>query len=123
MPIYGTETIHQDLAPFEGYLERHLERRVEIVVAPNYGSLGRSLRRGEVEFAAVPPLEFILTRAKDPRIQVVASQTYEKARTYQGMLVVRADGPLEKVGDLRGKRLCLVDRESTSGYLIISQPF
>jgi len=118
VPIYPTKTVERDLRPFERYLEGRLGRRVEIKVAEDYRSLGEAVGRGRVDFAAVPPLEYVITRARFPGIQVVASQTYERARTYQGLLVVKADSSIHRLDDLEGKTICYVDPHSTSGYLM-----
>jgi phosphonate transport system substrate-binding protein len=40
------------------------------------------------------------------------------ATTYKGQLIVRADSGIQSLDDLRGKVMCWVDPNSTSGYII-----
>jgi phosphonate transport system substrate-binding protein len=91
---------------------------VDLVVPGDYAKLTKMLLVGEIDFANLPPLQFVLARHQDPKLEVVVTQTYEKARRYQAYLVVRDDSPITAVEEVRGKRFCYVDRGSASGYLL-----
>ena len=117
-PSFPPPVAQRELADLVIYLERKLDRPVELVVSPSYHELREGLVRGTISFANLPPLQFILARHRDRRIAALVSTLYEGSRTYQALLVVRDDSPLTVVPQLRGKRICYVDRESTSGYLL-----
>lgn len=118
VPIYPARPASHDLDPLARYLEDELRVPVKVWVARDYAALGVALARGEVTTAILPPLEYLITRRRAPGLQVLVAQHYERARTYQGLLVVKADAPTVEVAQLRGKRLCYVDPHSTSGFLL-----
>jgi len=117
-PSYPAKVAQREMQPFLHYLERQLDRPVDLVVPSTYHELRRMLLQGELDFANLPALQLVLARHEEPRLEVVATQTYEKARRYVSYLVVQSDSPISRVGQLEGKRMCYVDPESTSGYLL-----
>jgi phosphate/phosphite/phosphonate ABC transporter binding protein len=117
-PSFPPAVAQRELADLVVYLERKLDRPIELVVSPSYHELHVGLARGTISFANLPPLQFILARHRDRRIAALVSTLYEGSRTYQALLVVRDDSPLTALPQLRGKRICYVDRGSTSGYLL-----
>jgi len=117
-PSYPARVGQRELQPFLRYLERQLRRRVELVVPSSYHDLRSKLHTGELDFANLPALQFVLARHEDHNLEVLVTQTYEKARRYVSYLVVQGDSSISKLKDLKGKRFCYVDPESTSGYLL-----
>jgi phosphate/phosphite/phosphonate ABC transporter binding protein len=117
-PSFPARVAREELKPFLRYLERRLQRRVELVVPGSYRELRRLLLDGRLDFANLPALQLVLARDEDPGLEVVATQTYEQARRYQSYIIVRDDSPISGPEELQGKRFCYVDPESTSGYLL-----
>ena len=117
-PVYKRATMNKELAPFLRYLERRVERRIDLRVTRNYADLRKQLLEGAVHIATISPLLFVRLRREHPAIRVLAGTTHEGARHYQAYLMVRADSGLDSLEQLRGKRICYVDRGSGSGYLM-----
>jgi serine/threonine-protein kinase len=115
---FSTATSRKDLATFTTYLESQLKRPVEIVIPESYQALRQKLLRGEIDLAALPPLQFVMAQQEAPSIDVLATHLYEGARIYQGYLIVRSDSPVTSIEQLKGRRVCYVDTGSTSGYLL-----
>ncbi|MCA9669037.1 MAG: phosphate/phosphite/phosphonate ABC transporter substrate-binding protein [Myxococcales bacterium] len=122
-PYLPRAQMQRDLGPLMSYLERRLERPVKLVLPDTYDRTIQLLLRGEVDVANLPPYAYLravrMARAKkrgDARalVTVVAGG----ATSYEGYLVVRREDPASKLLQLRGRRVCYVDRASTSGYLI-----
>ena len=117
-PTYAEATVKEGFAPLVAYLERQLDRPVEVVVSEDYGSLRKRLLAGELDVANLSPLLFVQARHQSSKLRPLASHTYEGARTYQSYIIVGTDSDLHQPGDLRGKRFCYVDSGSTSGFLL-----
>jgi eukaryotic-like serine/threonine-protein kinase len=117
-PSFPAKVAELEMAAFLSYLEQRLNRPVDLVVTRTYHALHADLIDGKIDFAHMPPLQFLLARHREPRVQLLVSGLYEGARTYQSLLVVRDDSPITTVAEAKGKRICYVDRESTSGYLL-----
>ncbi|MCA9671465.1 MAG: PhnD/SsuA/transferrin family substrate-binding protein [Myxococcales bacterium] len=112
-PAVQAEVVRRELAPLLLQLRRVLRRRIIVVTPKSYGALRRALLRGELDFATLPPLQFALARA---RVRALAAHRYEGAS--QGYLVARASSAVRDLASARGKRVCYVEKGSTSGYLL-----
>jgi eukaryotic-like serine/threonine-protein kinase len=117
-PSFPPAVAQREMTGFLSYVERRIDRPVDLVVTQTYHALHAELISGQLDFAHMPPLQFLLAWHREPRVQLLATGLYEGARTYQALLVVRDDSPISSVAQAKGKRICYVDRESTSGYLL-----
>lgn len=117
-PIYDPATINKELLPFTKYLEQKTNRKINLRVTEEYRQLRSDLLNGKIQFAWVSPLQFVRLRAEQPAVRVLATTTQEGSKYYQGYLVIKTKGSIKTLDDLRGKRICYVDKGSASGYLM-----
>lgn len=89
---------------------------IEIVAEGSYAALADRVSRGDAALAWLPPATFVRANAGGMIDRVYSSERTFGAR-YQAAIFVRADGSIEDVEGLRGKRVAWVDRESCAGYL------
>ncbi|MDY0976522.1 phosphate/phosphite/phosphonate ABC transporter substrate-binding protein [Massilia sp. CFBP9012] len=113
-----------DLQPLLDQLRAALGIPVEVYAAPSYGAVVEALLSGAVHLARLGPASYVSARRADPMLTPFANYANKASRFqpagafYHSLLIVRARSALADVGALRGKRLALVDPESTSGALI-----
>lgn len=113
-----------ELQPLLDTLRTALGIPVEVYAAPSYGAVLEALRSGAVHLARLGPASYVSARRADPLLTAFASyatkaSTFQPAGAfYHSLLIVRAGGNIKDLDDLRGKRLALVDPESTSGALV-----
>lgn len=117
-PSFPAEVSHKELGPFLQYLERRLNRRVELVITKDYDSLRERLLRGELQLGNLPALQFVEARQQNPELRALVTNSIEGALSYQSYLITRDDSEIHSVEQLPGKRFCYSDRGSTSGYLL-----
>lgn len=112
------------LQPLLAQLRTALGVPVEVYAAPSYGAVVEALLSGAVHLARLGPASYVSARRADPLLTAFASYANKASRFqpagafYHSLLIVRAGGSIADVKALRGKRLALVDPESTSGALI-----
>jgi phosphonate transport system substrate-binding protein len=99
------------------FLEERLERPVELLTPDQVTQLGRKLEAGELDLLAISPLLYVKLKQQHPDIPILATARFRRNRTYQGLILARADGNIRTLEDLKGKRFCWVSKHSTSGYL------
>ena len=124
--------VKKDLAEHQPLLEELravLGIPVETYAPPSYGAVVEGLVSGAVHLARLGPASYVSAKKADPEVTAFASYEH-KANAYQqagafyhSLLIVRADSGLGDIAAVRGKRLLLVDPESTSGSLIPRQVF
>ena len=113
-----------ELQPLLDQLRAALGIPVEIYAAPSYGAVVEALLSGAVHLARLGPASYVSARRADPMLTAFASyatkaSTFQPAGAfYHSLLIVRAGARIADLNALRGKRLALVDPESTSGALI-----
>lgn len=113
-----------ELQPLLDTLRKGLGIPVEVYAAPSYGAVVEALSSGAVHLARLGPASYLSARRADP--QLTAFATYANKASlfqpagpfYHSLLIVRADSGIADVDALRGKRLALVDPDSTSGALV-----
>ena len=117
-PAMSPEVLVSEMTPLADYLQRQTGRPFRLEVATSYRELSDRLLGGRYHFALLPPNSYIETSARDPRDTVALAARYGGSQGSDGVLLVREDSDIHTEADLRGKRLCFPDPESTSGYLL-----
>jgi phosphate/phosphite/phosphonate ABC transporter binding protein len=117
-PYLPPKVLRRELAPLLRYLEGKLDRPIELVIKENYHAAINALLTGAVDVADLPAYPFLLARRREPALRLLATPVTHRTRSYESYLLVRRDAGLRRIAQLRGKRICFVDRRSTSGYLM-----
>jgi phosphonate transport system substrate-binding protein len=119
--------IHQDIQGLNllvEALETELGIRVSIIRAHSYGAVKERLLSGSVDLARLGPATYVTAKNADPRITAFASFARksdifdQESASYYSLLVVRADSTYSDLKALRGKKIALVDPDSTSGAVV-----
>lgn len=116
-PVLDVASLQQGNQPLCDELGRLLGTVVELQVSPSYGELGQLLARGEVAFARMSPLAYVVAKQTHPALRLLASMIADGDVDYAAYIVARADSDIQRVDDLRGRAFGFVDRTSASGYL------
>jgi phosphonate transport system substrate-binding protein len=86
-------------------------------VPTSYAAVVEAMCADRVDIGWVSPLAYILAHDKCGADMSLVSITRVGTK-YWAAIVTRADSPIQKIEDLKGKRFAWVDPGSTSGYLI-----
>ena len=117
-PTVEPAVIRQELAPFVDFIARNIGRPVEIEIADSYKDCGDLVASSKVDVALLPPLLFVRTTHSHPELQPVALRLYDGSRASDGYMLVRDDSSYATAAELRDKTVCLVDKTSTTGFLL-----
>ena len=103
-PYASTLALVSTHRPLQQYLSARLGRPVEFNTAASFDSYTDALLAGAYDIAICPPHFAILAMEK-----YYVPLVHYQARL-EPLLVVRGNGPLARVEDLRGKRIAMADR-------------
>jgi len=107
----------QRYEPLAYYLSKKLGTEVKFTSLPRYGSIIDNFVSAKLDAGFFGSFTYVLTNAR-VGVEVLARPENEKRlSTYNGLIFVRKDSGIRTVGDMRGKRLVLVDKATTAGYL------
>lgn len=112
------------LKPLFADLQAALGIPVEVIMPTSYGAVIEDLLSGAVDLARLGPAAYVSAKKQDPGITAFATVSRsapgqrEEDTFYHSILVVRKGSPYQTITSLRGKKVALVDPDSTSGALI-----
>jgi ABC-type phosphate/phosphonate transport system substrate-binding protein len=94
------------MAPFRSLLELQTGMTGELVAGGDAACLGRKLKEEQVHFGVFHGFEFAWARLKNPDLKPLVLCVNGDG-TLRAQVVVRDDGPVTKMGDLRGCSVAL----------------
>ncbi len=118
LPDENATTLIQNAQPLKAYLEKTLDKSIEIIVTTDYSSMIEAMRFGRIEIAYFGPFSYVLAKSKAPAIEPFAVGIEKGSPTYNSILIAQAGGPVASIADVKGKPFGFGDQASTSSHLI-----
>lgn len=117
VPAENASGVNERWAPFMSYLSRELGVRVTLRIANDYAAVIEGQRAGNIHIASYGPSSYVRahTVTNGGVIPFVTEELADGSTGYFSVLYVRSNNPATTINDLRGRNLCLVDPNSTSG--------
>jgi phosphonate transport system substrate-binding protein len=116
IPAENASGVVDRYAPLMKYLSSELGTQVTLRVANDYAAVIEGQRSGNIHIAQYGPSSYARATMTGAKIEPFAIETnLDGTKGYHSVLWVKANSPYQKIEDLKGKNLCLVDPNSTSG--------
>jgi phosphonate transport system substrate-binding protein len=103
--------------PLKDYLEKTLDKKIELVVTTDYSSMIEAMRFGRLDLAYFGPLSYVLAKSKSD-IEPFAAMVKDGKPTYRSVIIANAKSGINSYKDIKGKKVAYGDRVSTSSHLI-----
>lgn len=116
IPAENAGGVTERYGPMMAYLSKELGTKVTLRIAQDYAALIEGQKAGQIHIGMYGPSSFaraLMTGAKTEAFAIEVNADGTKG--YHSVLWVKKDSPAQKLQDLKGKNLCLVDPNSTSG--------
>jgi len=119
LPVESPRSMFEKFLPLKYYLERELGRPVVITIARDYDSAIEGLVQGSVHLSYLDPAAYCEARAryKGKVIPLVRAIGSDSAAS-RSVLVAKDLKGIEKIVDVKGKRLALGSERSSFSHLI-----
>lgn len=116
IPSENASGVTDRYVPFVEYLSKELGTKVTLRIANDYAAVIEGQRSGNIHIASYGPSSYARAFTTGAKIEPFAIETnLDGTKGYHSVLWVKADSPYKAIEDLKGKNLCLVDPNSTSG--------
>ncbi|QRG07514.1 phosphonate ABC transporter substrate-binding protein [Xanthobacter dioxanivorans] len=116
IPAENASGVTERFAPLMDYLSKQLGTKVTLRIANDYAAVIEGQRAGNIHIASYGPSSFARALMTGAKIEAFAIEVNaDGTKGYHSVLYVKADSPYKSIEDLKGKNLCLVDPNSTSG--------
>lgn len=116
VPAENASGVVERWTPFADYLSKELGVKVTIKVANDYAAVIEGQRAGNIQIANYGAASFARALITGVKTEAFATDLDKQGSTgYYSVFYVLKDSPYQKIEDLKGKNLALVDVNSTSG--------
>src|SRR5580704_10698787 len=117
IPAENGSGVTERFAPFISYLSKELGVKVTLRVANDYAAVIEGQRAGNIQIGYYGPASFARARLTGVATDAfVIDVNSDGSKGYYSVFYLMAKSPYQKIEDLKGKNLGLVDPNSTSGY-------
>ena len=116
VPAENAAGVVERYTPFVNYLAKELGTKVTLRVANDYAAIIEGQRAGNIHIGMYGPSAFARALMTGAKVDAFAIETnLDGTKGYYSVFYVKKDSPYQKIEDLKGKNLGLVDPNSTSG--------
>ena len=116
IPAENGSGVTERFTPFVNYLSKELGIKVNLRVANDYAAVIEGQRAGNIQIGYYGPASFSRARVTGVKTDAfVIDVNSDGSKGYYSVFYVLAKSPYQKIEDLKGKNLGLVDPNSTSG--------
>ena len=117
IPAENASGVTERWAPFIEYMTKELGTKVTLRVANDYAAVIEGQRSGQIHLGYYGPASFARALKTGVKVDAIAQDVnLDGTKGYYSVFYVKKDSPYQKIEDLKGKNLGLVDPNSTSGY-------
>lgn len=125
LPLYSPLTIYKRYDPLMRYLSEKTGYEFKLVIPKNFEEFIQIVSQGKVHFSYQNPYVFSIILRKFPikplAITVGEDCTADEGicgnEKFRGIIITRKDGNINKIEDLRAKKIMIVSPTSAGGYL------
>jgi len=110
----ATQVSVQQKLPLQRYLEKALGRPVRLIIPTNYNATVEAIGNGSLDVAYFGGLTYVKAHIRYGAVPLVQRDI---DRQFHSLFIAHAGSGITKLEDLRGKRFCFGDINSTSGHL------
>ena len=122
--VYTTDKPTDVVAQFRPLLNRleqklttELEQdvKIKIDITASYQAAIKNIAEGKTDFARLGPASYILAKQQNEEIQIIAIESNKGKKTFQGVIVVHQDSPIQSIAELKNKSFAFGNENSTIG--------
>lgn len=115
-PAENATGVTERWSPFVNYLSKELGTKVTLRIVNDYAAVIEGQRAGNIHIAQYGSSAYARAWATGSKIEPFAIEVNRDGTTdYSSVFYVKKESPYQKIEDLKGKNLGLVDPNSTSG--------
>jgi phosphonate transport system substrate-binding protein len=116
IPAENASGVTDRYGPMISYLSKELGTKVTLRIAQDYAAVIEGQKAGQIHIAQYGPSAFARAITTGAKVDAFAIEVNADGTLgYYSVLWVKNDSSYKSIQDLKGKNLCLVDPNSTSG--------
>lgn len=116
-PSVDAETISTNARDFVNFLEKETGFYVKTAIPASYVAVVEAFGSNRADIAVMNSFGYLMAHKKFGASAKLTIIRYGH-KTYGGAFYARANGPVNKLEDIAGKKMAYTDASSTSGYIL-----
>jgi phosphonate transport system substrate-binding protein len=117
LPRLSAGDMYAMFKPLEEYLTAEVGEKVSVVTAKDFAAFKEMVRTGHADIGFANPLIYVQLRKESGVEPLALSEESKAGSKFRGIIIARKDGGINKLQDLKGKKLIFVDKDSAAGYI------
>lgn len=119
VPSENAQSLQQAYQPLLTLLQKATGKPIRFQSATSYSSAIEAQRAGKADFVQYGPFSLVTAQHSGVKVTPIAAETVAKGTPpgYHSYGITRPGSGINSIADFRGKKICFVDENSTSGYL------
>ena len=119
VPSENAQSLQQDYQPLITLLQKETGKKIRFQSATSYSAVIEAQRTDKADIVQYGPFSLITAQNSGVKATPIAAQTVKKGATpgYQSYGITRPGSGINSIADYKGKKVCFVDPNSTSGFL------
>ncbi len=117
LPRLSAAELNAMYSPLAEYLARETGEKLSLVIPKDFEAFKHAVKAGQMDIGFANSLIYVQLK-NDVNLEPLALSSEVKSGTrFRGIIIVRKDSGITKVQDLKGKKLCFMDKDSAAGYI------
>ena len=117
-PYKSAKVLQKAFSPLAEYLSRATGKHVRVEIANDYQQHITRIGEDKLDIAYMGPVSYVQLVAGYGPKPILARLEINGSPTFQGHIISRADGPVQTMQDLKGKRFAFGNPASTMSHLV-----
>ena len=119
VPSENAQSLQQDYQPLIAMLQKETGKKIRFQSATSYSAVIEAQRTDKVDIVQYGAFSLITAQNSGVKATPIAAQTVTKGAMpgYQSYGITRPGSGINSISDYKGKKICFVDPNSTSGFL------
>ncbi|GBG37642.1 phosphate/phosphite/phosphonate ABC transporter substrate-binding protein [Mycobacterium montefiorense] len=119
VPSENAQSLQQAYQPLITLLQKATGKTIRFQSATSYSSAIEAQRADKADFVQYGPFSLVTAQNSGVKVTPIAAETVAKGTPpgYHSYGITRPGTGINSIADFRGKKICFVDLNSTSGYL------
>jgi len=117
LPRLSPQELSTMFTPLAEYLSKETGEKVSLVIPKDFEAYKAAVKAGQVDIGLSNPIIYVQLKKGSPLELLALSEEPKAGAKFRGIIIARKDSGIEKVQDLKGKKLIFVDKDSAGGYI------
>ncbi len=117
LPRLSAQEMHKMFDPLAEYLTKETGEKVTIELTKDFDAYKDAVKAGQFDLGFSNPIIYVQLKQSLALVPLALSAEKKAGTKFRGVIIARKDSGIEKVQDLKGKKLIFVDEDSAAGYI------